>query len=126
MTETLIIELPSPQSAMSLAGHQEQNLKTISKQTGANLVMRGQELLISGTKNQVELCHKLVRSLSDFWKAGKTITGVEIQTARLALDTNRQDDLQDLQRDVLAKTRRGEEIRAKTFKQRQYVQAVRT
>ncbi|TAE96606.1 MAG: PhoH family protein, partial [Oscillatoriales cyanobacterium] len=33
---------------------------------------------------------------------------------------------QDLQRDVLAKTRRGEEIRAKTFKQRQYVQAVRT
>ncbi|WP_341735115.1 PhoH family protein [Microcoleus sp. EPA2] len=126
MTETLTIELPSPQSAMSLAGHQEQNLKTISKQTGANLVMRGQELLISGTKNQVELCHKLVRSLSDFWKAGKTITGVEIQTARLALDTNRQNDLQDLQRDVLAKTRRGEEIRAKTFKQRQYVQAVRT
>ena len=126
MTETLTIELPSPQSAMSLAGHQEQNLKIISKQTGANLVMRGQELLISGTKNQVELCHKLVRSLSDFWKAGKTITGVEIQTARQALDTNRQEDLQDLQRDVLAKTRRGEEIRAKTFKQRQYVQAVRT
>jgi phosphate starvation-inducible protein PhoH and related proteins len=126
MTETLTIELPSAESAMSLAGHQEENLKIISRQTGANLVMRGQELLISGTKNQIELCHKLVRSLSDFWKAGKTITGVEIQTARHALDTNRQDDLQDLQRDILAKTRRGEEIRAKTFKQRQYVQAVRT
>ena len=67
-----------------------------------------------------------MRSLSDYWKSGKTITGVEIQTARYALDTNRQGDLQDLQRDVLAKTRRGEEIRAKTFKQRQYVQAVRT
>ncbi|MCU0540630.1 MAG: PhoH family protein [Oscillatoriaceae cyanobacterium Prado104] len=126
MTETLTIELPSTESAMSLAGHQEENLKIISRQTGANLVMRGQELLISGTKNQVELCQKLVRSLSDFWKSGKAITPVEIQTARYALDTNRQEDLQDLQRDVLAKTRRGEEIRAKTFKQRQYVQAIRT
>ena len=126
MIEKLTIELPSTQSAMSLSGNQEENLKIISKQTGANLVMRGQELLISGTKSQVELCDKLVRSLSDYWKSGKNITGVEIQTARQALDTNRQGDLQDLQRDVLARTRRGEEIRAKTFKQRQYVQAVRT
>src|SRR5919199_2067871 len=96
MIEKLTIELPSTQSAMSLSGHQE------------------------------EMCHKLVRSLSDYWKSGKNITGVENQTARQALDTNRQSDLQDLQRDVLARTRRGEEIRAKTFKQRQYVQAVRT
>ena len=41
MTEKLTIELPNTQSAMSLAGNQEENLKIISKQTGANLVMRG-------------------------------------------------------------------------------------
>ncbi|HIK27646.1 MAG: PhoH family protein [Oscillatoriaceae bacterium SKW80] len=126
MTEGDRIQLPSIDSAIALAGAREENLKILSGQTGAQLVLRGQELVISGTPTQVELCRKLVRSLEDFWKQGKTITRVDILTARHALDTQRQDEWQDLQKDVLAKTRRGEEIRAKTFRQWQYVQAVRS
>ncbi|HLO48891.1 MAG TPA: PhoH family protein [Kamptonema sp.] len=126
MTETLTIQLPSVDSAIAIAGYQEENLKVLIKQTGANVVMRGQELLISGTENQVKLCEKLVRSLAQYWKTGKSISSVDILTARHALDTDQQDDFHDLQRDVLAKTRRGEEIRSKTFRQRQYVQAIRS
>lgn len=126
MVEPLTIQLPSIDSAIALAGEREENLKTLSLQTGAKLVLRGQELLISGTENQIELAGQLVKALADFWSQGKAISGVDILTARHALDTQRQEDLQDLQRDVLAKTRRGEEIRAKTFRQRQYIQAVRT
>jgi phosphate starvation-inducible PhoH-like protein len=74
----------------------------------------------------VDLCDQLVRSLKDFWGQGKAVSGVDILTARHALDTHQQDELQDLQQDVLARTRRGEDIRAKTFRQRQYIQAVRT
>jgi phosphate starvation-inducible protein PhoH and related proteins len=122
---TLVIELPSSESAIALAGTHEENLKQLARQTGATFVLRGQELLISGTDNQVGLGERLVRSLEPYWSIGKTITGVDILTARHALDTQQQEDLQDLQRDVLARTRRGEEIRAKTFRQRQYVQAIR-
>lgn len=118
------IELPSPESAIALVGDQEENLKTLSRQTGANLVLRGQELLISGTEKQVERVSSLVRSLKTYWVEGKRITGVDIQTAIHALDTKRQDELQDLHHDVLAHTRRGEVIRAKTFRQRQYIKAV--
>jgi phosphate starvation-inducible PhoH-like protein len=67
-----------------------------------------------------------VRSLKAYWNEGKTITGVDIQTACHALDTHQQDELQDLQQDILARTRRGELIRAKTFGQRQYIKAVQT
>lgn len=126
MTERLTIQLPSMESAMALSGYQEDNLKTLSKQTGAQLVLRGQELLVSGTASQIELCEKLVQSLKDFWKDGKPITGVDILTARHAINTHQEDNLKELQQDVLAKTRRGMEIRAKTFRQRQYVQAIRT
>lgn len=126
MTESKTISLPTIESAIALAGNREENLKTLSKQTGATVVMRGQDLLITGTANQIQLCCRLVSSLEDFWKHGKSITNVDILTARHALDTNRQDELQDLRGDVLAKNRRGDEIRAKTFRQRQYVQAVRT
>ncbi|NES05971.1 MAG: PhoH family protein [Okeania sp. SIO2F4] len=126
MTEALKIELPSIDSAIALSGYQEENIKLLAKHTGANIVLRGQELLITGTATQIERCQKIVYSLESLWKNGKTITGVEILTARHAIETNRQDDLEQLQQDVLAKTRRGLEIRAKTFRQRKYVQAIRT
>lgn len=126
MTKALTIELPSPESAMALAGFQEENIKQLARQTGATIVLRGQTLHISGTEKQVDLSEQLVRSLESYWSVGKSITGVDILTARQAIDTRRQDDLQQLQRDVVARTRRGEEIRAKTFRQQQYIQAIRS
>ncbi|MEQ8383083.1 MAG: PhoH family protein [Coleofasciculus sp. A1-SPW-01] len=120
------IELPSVQSAMVLAGDRESNLKLLSQRTGASLVLRGQELLISGTQKQVERVSSVVRSLKPFWLEGRRIEEADIRTAFQALDTHREDELQDLHQDVLARTRRGDVIRAKTFRQRQYVKAVLT
>ncbi len=123
---TATIQFPTPESAIALSGYHDENLKILSRQTGADVVLRGQAIQISGTENQVELCSRLVRSLEELWGKGTTISGVDILTARQALDTERQDDLKELRRDVLARTRRGDEIRAKTFRQRHYVQAIRT
>ncbi len=121
MAGALTIQLPSINSAIALAGYAEANLKIISLQTGAKVVLRGQELLISGTEKQVDLASRLVRSLENLWSQGNSISSADILTARQALDTHREGELQDLQRDVLARTRRGEEVRAKTFRQRQYI-----
>lgn len=125
MADASIIQLPNIPSAIALAGDGEENLKILSQQTGANLVLRGQEVHISGTQAQKELASKLVRSLEDLWIKGNTISSADILTARQALDSHREEELQELRRDVLAKTRRGEEIRAKTFRQRQYIEAIR-
>lgn len=111
---------------MVLGGDRESNLKLLSQRTGASLVLRGQELLISGTQKQVERVSSVVRSLKPFWLEGRRIEEADIRTALHALDTHRQDELQDLHQDVLARTRRGDVIRAKTFRQRQYVKAVLT
>lgn len=125
MAESLTIELPNVKSAIALAGQGEENLKILSQQTGAVIVLRGQELRIFGTEKQIDLAGRLVRSLEKLWSTGSIVSSADILTARQALDTHREGELQDLQRDILAKTRRGEEIRAKTFRQRQYIQALR-
>lgn len=125
MADALIIQLPNIPSTIALAGDREENLKILSRQTGANLVLRGQELHIYGTEPQRDLAAKLVRSLENIWIQGNTISSADILTARQAVDHHREDELQELQRDVLARTRRGEEIRAKTFRQRQYIEAIR-
>lgn len=126
MAETVTISFPTPESAISLAGEQEHNLKVLMRQTGAQLVLRGQELLVTGTDTQRQICQQLVNMLRDLWSTGREITEVDILTARHALNTKQQENWQDLQKDVLARTRRGEDIRAKTFRQRQYVKAIRT
>jgi phosphate starvation-inducible protein PhoH and related proteins len=125
MADALIIQLPNIPSTIALTGDREENLKILSQQTGANLVLRGQELHIFGTEQQRDLAAKLVRSLESIWVQGNTISTADILTARQALDTHREDELKELQRDVLARTRRGEEVRAKTFRQRQYIEAIR-
>ncbi|MBD1843610.1 PhoH family protein [Cyanobacteria bacterium FACHB-63] len=124
--ETFTLPLPSPESAIALSGDREDNLKILARQTGATVVLRGQELMITGTSNQIELVKGLVGSLESSWSKGQPISSVDILTARHALDTHQEGELQTIQQDVLGKTRRGEAIRAKTFKQRQYIQAVRS
>ena len=125
MANAIKIQLPDISSAMALSGSHEENLKLLSRQTGANLVLRGQELHISGTEKQTDLAYRLVRSLEDLWSKGDNISNSDILTARQALDTKRMQELQQLQKDIVAKTLRGEQVRAKTFRQRQYIEAMR-
>ncbi|NBO30203.1 MAG: PhoH family protein [Cyanobacteria bacterium WB6_1B_304] len=123
---TTTIEFPNPASALALTGDHEQNLKNLSRKTGAEVVLQGQALRISGTQHQVDRCIGLVRSLEELWIKGVPIGEVDIFTAHQAMDTDRQGDLTQLRRDILARTRRGDEIRAKTFHQQQFIQAIRT
>lgn len=113
-------------SAIALAGNQEENLKSISRQTGAHLVLRGQELLIYGQEKVVERAMQIVRSLKPYWEEAKSISEPDILTAIHAIDTGKSEEYKDLQQSVLARTRRGEVIRAKTFRQRQYIKAIQT
>lgn len=126
MVEAVTVELPSIASAIALAGEREDNLKTLARQTGATLVLRGQALRISGTDQQIELATRLVKALEEIWSSGIALSEVDILTTCQAINTQQQDELRELRQDVLAHTRRGEDIRAKTFRQRQYIQAVRT
>ncbi len=111
---------------MALAGPHEENIKRIAQQTGATVVLRGSELSIAGTENQVDRTRRIVQTLEPTWSQGQAIAITDVMTAIHALDTHREDELQAIQNDVVARTRRGQVIRAKTFRQQQYVKALRT
>ncbi len=122
-----IIQLPSSESAMALAGGTgSENLQFLARHTGAKLVLRGRDLSIYGKEKAVERCLEVVRSLKPFWSEEKPIAQPDIFTAFHALDTGRSEEYQDLQKNVLARTRNGELIRAKTFRQREYIKAIQT
>ncbi|MDJ0702999.1 MAG: PhoH family protein [Leptolyngbyaceae cyanobacterium MO_188.B28] len=126
MKKTVMLELPSYDGAIALAGYQEDNLKLIAQQTGATVALRGQELMLCGTESQIDLSQRLIQALEPLWSKGQVLSSADIMTARHALDTRKLEELQYLQHDIIARTRRGEVIRAKTFRQRRYVQALRS
>lgn len=118
-------DLLSPTNAMAFAGEREANLKKLANLTGAAVVLRGQELYVSGTESAVLQCEALVRSLEPLWSEGQSIDGADILTARHALNTHQTDRLKAIYEDVLVSTRKGLSIRAKTRNQRQYIDAIR-
>ncbi|WP_008313383.1 PhoH family protein [Leptolyngbya sp. PCC 6406] len=123
--QTIVVSLPSPESAIALSGYQNENLNLLSQQTGATVVLRGQEIRISGPENAVELSRRLIGLLEPLCSQGNPLSRADILTARQALEGDRLEEFQAMQTEVVTRTRRGEVIRAKTFRQRQYVQALK-
>lgn len=120
------LQFPSNESAIAFAGNGEENLKLLAHHTGAKLVLRGQDLQIYGTPQIVERTLKILHALAPYWQTGQPISRPDLLTAFQAIDTNRIDEYQALQKMTLATTRRGEVIHAKTFRQRQYVKSIET
>lgn len=125
MQHTAHIDLYSVENAIALSGHNDENLKLLAQQTGASLVLRGQEILVSGSKAAVHGVQRIVSALEPLWGQGTSINRPDILTARHALNTDQLEELRSIQEDIVARTRRGETVRAKTFRQRQYVQALK-
>ncbi|MBE9203195.1 PhoH family protein [Synechocystis salina LEGE 06099] len=121
---TATLQLPSPDSAIALAGSGEDNLTYLAHHTGAKLILRGQELMVVGTEKAVARVMAVLQALAPYWQNAKAISRPDLMTAFHALDTGKQEEYQALQKTVLAKTRRGEIVRAKTFRQRQYIKAI--
>ncbi len=125
MPAPITIELPSNDSAIAIAGNREENLKIISSQTGAKLVLRGQELIVSGTSTQIDRACALIRLLQPAWQKGKQISTIDVRTAIQALDGGDRERWRSIQTEILATTRKGERISPKTIAQWEYVRAMR-
>jgi phosphate starvation-inducible protein PhoH and related proteins len=126
METSFKLEFSSPDRAMALAGQRGDNLKLLSQQTGAKFVLRGTELVISGSDKQVDRSKRLVMALEPLWAKAQLIAGPDVMTALHAFNTHQEDELALLQQDIVTRTRRGEVVRAKTFRQQKYIQALRS
>jgi len=122
LNEPFIFSLPTPMSAICLAGNREENLKTIAEITGVRLVMRGQDLLIDGTTEQIASVEKLINALKSMWSQEKAIAAVDIHAARQAIADDRSTAWRD--RATISRNRRGDAIQPRTYRQQQYVMAM--
>ncbi len=116
--------LPSPEAAVALAGPSEANLRRLEALTGTTLVLYGLDLRIQGRESQVTRAHAVLSSLKPLWESGEPIAAVDLQTALTALDTGKQEEHGELARQVLTTTRQGRPLRARTPRQRAFIDAI--
>jgi len=88
------------------------------------MVLYGLDLRIQGRESQVIRAHAVLSSLKPLWESGEPIAAVDLQTALTALDTGKQDEHGELARQVLTTTRQGRPLRARTPRQRSFIDAI--
>ncbi|MEL6221361.1 MAG: PhoH family protein, partial [Cyanobacteria bacterium J06627_8] len=120
------IDLLSPENAIAFSGEHSKNLGQLSDLTGAELTLRGQEVYISGTESAQQQSASIVEALRPLWSQAQPIDSADIQAARHALDTKQSEKLELLHSDSIAVNRKGLKIRAKTFRQKRYVSAIKS
>ncbi len=127
MADQRLVRLPVEDSelAVTLFGMNDQNAALLEQECGVSLAMRGSELTLSGTAEDVELAQTVIVKLTEALRRGEMIDRTRIRYV-IALAREGKADLIDegLQR-VVAITHRGKPIRCKTLGQQTYVKAIR-
>ena len=99
-------------------------MRRLEALTGTSLVLYGLDLRIQGRDSQVNRAHAVLLSLKPLWESGEPIAAVDLQTALTALDTGKQEEHGELARQVLTTTRQGRPLRARTPRQRAFIDAI--
>ena len=119
-----VLDLPDSDAALALAGEAESTLHHLEALTGASLVLRGLQLMISGRSSQIERAAAVVELMRPIWQEGQAVSAVDVQSALGALNTGRQDDHSAMGSQVLARSQKGNLLRPRTLRQKKYVDAM--
>ena len=92
--------------------------------TGASVVLRGLQLVISGRAAQIERAASVVELVRPIWQDGQAVSSVDLQSALGALNTGRGDDHSAMAEQVLVRSPQGNTLRPRTLRQKSYVDAM--
>jgi len=123
-TETkAIVPLRSPQETIAVLGHSDKHLKTLRKLLSAQLLVRGQEIQVSGTPEEVRLAERVLRDLITLVRQGAEIDGGTLEQVILVAE-NGQSLPVEASTPALGEVTLPGRLKPKTPGQRQYVEAI--
>ena len=122
----ILVPLIDPVVLQPLLGERDHNLKTIERELGIKIGRDPKGLLLQGMDSEVELAQDLLLQLSELIARGEPLFQGDVDRAIKMLSGNRKLRLEELFRDQLRIAGRKQSIVPKTFKQKQYLEAIRS
>jgi len=121
--ETLV--LPTNEIALRIFGYHDSHLKLLEESFAAEIIARGNEIQIKGTKDEIEKIKKVIEELQKAVVAGNQISKRDVDYAIQTIQEEGKLDLFPLYSDVIHTTYRGKKIKPKTVGQKAYVDSIR-
>ena len=110
---------------LSLFGTNDQHTALLEQECNVSMVLRGQELVVTGEEENIQLVVQVLEKLLDLMEKGEAVDRNRIRYAVSLAKEGRLDMMEDLLKSVVAVTHRGKQVRCKTLGQQQYVDAIR-
>ncbi|MHB8781258.1 MAG: PhoH family protein [Candidatus Geothermincolia bacterium] len=114
--------VPGEQSMVDLLGQRDELLKIIESAFHASIVVRGNEITVTGEAPEVDRIGSLFEELLELISKGMRLTGESVERAIEMMQGGERPT--HVMGDIIF-SRRGKPIRAKTANQKRYVEAIR-
>lgn len=118
------ISLEEIKDAANLFGHHDENIHLIQKAFNVSIVLREDNLIISGEQGYVEQAAQVLTQLSELSALGQIVTARDVQYTIGLVREGQGEKIGDLASDVVIVTFRGKLVRPKTHGQKRYVNAI--
>ena len=119
------LKLQSDSEARTLFGRHDENLNLIEQGFVITIAARGEDLILSGDKENVEKSARLFEELLMTIRNGGIIKRHEVLYAIKAIKANKQEDVHDLYLDKIEVSSKRQFITPKSKMQKEYVDAIR-
>ena len=110
----MMLSVESMDAYMSLFGLNDQNMALIEQECNVTVALRGNELIISGEAEDVELASSVLEKLLDMLRRHEQMDRARIRYAIALARDGKVDMIDDILKSVVAITHRGKQIRCKS------------
>jgi len=118
------IEVERMEPVMILFGSFDENVRLIEKEYDVAIINRGSEIKIAGEAEQVNLALSAIHTLLAMANRGEAIGEQEVRYVLSQVQEGKEDELEELGKDVVLISTKGVPIKAKTLGQRHYLSCI--
>lgn len=106
-------------------GSFDENIKKIEKGFSVNIVNRGDDILISGSRSSVNKAHKVINALVGLAQRGEEIKEQNVNYYMAEVEDERFDEIDKMNDDIICMTVSGRAVRPKTLGQKTYTDMIK-
>ena len=110
---------------IALFGLNDRNISIIEQECSVHIALRGNQLLIQGNEEQLNLAEETIRILFGMISRNETVDRLRIRYVISMIREGNADRIEESLRKVIAITHRGKQITCKTLGQQNYIDIIR-
>lgn len=123
-TDPLVIRLFNPLEGQLLFGPHDAFLKLIEQAFTVQIMSRGEEITVHGSKEDLEKLADLFKAILSLIRKGHPLIEQDVRYAIILAKEHRANELIDLFETEIGKTIKGKSVRAKTLGQSHYIASI--